>query len=452
MSLSVVSFNVGLYEEHLEEAAFLYEQRQALLVNPEISWAEIGEFEERLEAHIDALIVGGELALQIVRERMKGGGPGELYAALALFCRYRNATLLAEALRTLDFTDKARVRALEEALKQELPAEWTSFCEHALQRRDQKLAPILAAVCGFRRMPLGNQIHALIANAAPEQVSSSLLHALSRLPTDGALQTLWFWLKHPDPQVRSAALLALLRTDPRNVVPHCLGIVSRESWPCIGLGLGGDRSAVGALRQLVDDGAATADHLLALGLLGDTSVVRTLLNALANEPLAAAAARSLHMITGAPLFEEEFIPDPIRKDELLPHELEAWNTRKELPARPDGEPFGTKTTRLSVDPVAWDEWLKQHAASFRNDQRYRKGKPCSPLVLLEELAAERSSPLLRQLAYEELAIRYGCHISFEADMLATWQLRALAEMRGWVESQGTPFTPGRWYLAGRLIE
>ena len=47
MAISAKTFLIELYEEYLEEASFLYEQRLSLLVNPEISWKKIGEFEER---------------------------------------------------------------------------------------------------------------------------------------------------------------------------------------------------------------------------------------------------------------------------------------------------------------------------------------------------------------------------------------------------------------------
>src|SRR6266567_1491787 len=65
MGISTKSFLIELYREYLEEASFLYEQRLGLLHDPEVPWKRIGEFEERFEAHIDGLLVGGELALEV---------------------------------------------------------------------------------------------------------------------------------------------------------------------------------------------------------------------------------------------------------------------------------------------------------------------------------------------------------------------------------------------------
>jgi len=59
MATSPRDFAVRMYDEHLEEASFLYEQRKALLRDPEIPWTRIGDFEERLEAHIDLSLSAG---------------------------------------------------------------------------------------------------------------------------------------------------------------------------------------------------------------------------------------------------------------------------------------------------------------------------------------------------------------------------------------------------------
>jgi hypothetical protein len=47
--------HASLYLKHIEEASFLYEQRLTLLDNPDLFWRDLEEFEDRFEAHIDAL-------------------------------------------------------------------------------------------------------------------------------------------------------------------------------------------------------------------------------------------------------------------------------------------------------------------------------------------------------------------------------------------------------------
>ena len=43
MAISNKEFNIELYQEHLEEASFLYEQRLSLLNDSELSWKEIDD-------------------------------------------------------------------------------------------------------------------------------------------------------------------------------------------------------------------------------------------------------------------------------------------------------------------------------------------------------------------------------------------------------------------------
>jgi len=134
---------LSLYAEHLEDVSFLYDLRNALLADLEVPWARLHAFEERIEAHIDGLMVGGEPALELCRSRLEDGDAGELYAAVCVFCRSKASSLLEEVWRKLDFSEPARVRAVTEALKLELRDEWQKAGEQALLKANDKLVPML---------------------------------------------------------------------------------------------------------------------------------------------------------------------------------------------------------------------------------------------------------------------------------------------------------------------
>ncbi len=70
----------------------------------------------------------------------------------------------------------------------------------------------------------------------------------------------------------------------------------------------------------------------------------------------------------------------------------------------------------------WKAWFAGHAKDFDANSRYRNGKHYSPRALLDHLLDATSTYQMRQLAAEELVIRYGCPVPFEA---------------------------GRWYFAGQ---
>ena len=111
------SYSSELYSVHLEEASFLYEQRLSLLDDPEVTWKDVREFEDRFEAHIEALVVGGEPALEVCRDQSQEGDFGELHAAVRVFCRQNKGNLVADAWQDLDTEDLERTKAICDALK-----------------------------------------------------------------------------------------------------------------------------------------------------------------------------------------------------------------------------------------------------------------------------------------------------------------------------------------------
>ena len=448
MATSSRALRVGLYQEHLEEAAFLYEQRQALLRDPQISWLEIGSFEDRLEAHVDGLVVGEDLALEVCRTRAKEGEPGEFFPIVSVFCRQRRGDLMSELLAEVDFKDPAKIRPVEDGLKHELPQDWSSFCEKALSQHPNGLTRILANVVGYRRLAFGQQLGEVLTRSGPGELSA-VAWALGRLGAASARDGLPGYLRHDNIAIKSAALLALLRLGVREPLPECETIARSETWPLIALGLGGSQSASDVLREVARSAHATPDCLLALALLGDTSALQILYDSLAKPELAEAAAVGLELIAGAQLSEEVFVPEQVVEDELFEKELKAWKEQGQAPKRPNGTPFGTTVKKPVVAKNKWKAWFARHSKDFDSSSRYRNGKRYSPRTLLEQLLDSTSTFRLRQLAAEELAIRYGCPVPFEADMPVAWQLRALRDIATWVESNAGRFAAGQWYFAGQ---
>src|ERR1700685_3553117 len=158
MATSPKAFLIELYEEYLEEASFLYEQRRTLFHNPEITWKKIGDFEERLEGHIDGLVVGDQLAIEVCKRRVAQGDFGELFAATSVFCRQDKRELVLSLLDELDPGDAEKSCALADALKYELTKAWLPDLLLLLARGDPKLAPVLARALGYQRIECGPQL------------------------------------------------------------------------------------------------------------------------------------------------------------------------------------------------------------------------------------------------------------------------------------------------------
>jgi hypothetical protein len=444
LETSLRTSRIEMYREHLEDASFLYEQRNALMSDGKTPWVRLQDFEERLEAQIDALVIGGELALEVCHRQAVDGDAGELYAAVSVFCRNNVPSLLAEVWRSIDFAARDKVRAVTDALKLELPDNWRAACEQALERGDERLVPIISVVCASRRMLVGQLLMTRLASR-PELAQPQTISAIPRTSTAGAAaRVLFAYCSHADARVRACALKSLLYFGDRGVLRGFYLAAQSEDWPHLALGLGADRSAATVLRLCAEAGYASEDTLLAIGLLGDVSAVRVLRTYLSNEDLAQTAAWALYWITGAPLYEGAFVPEPVDELELLDAELVAWKERGELPRRIDGKPFGHVLQRITCDDVQWQDWLQSNAARFDSQFRYRRGQLYSPSVVLQCVLDESTPGYLRQLGYDELVIRFGCPVAFESDWPVGEQRTALQAIARWVSTLQADSDVGGW--------
>lgn len=451
MAISIRQFNIELYEEHLEEASFLYEQRLAYLVDPELTWKDLDDFEERFEAHIDALVVGDDLALEVCKGHCASGDFGELHAALRVFCRRDRSDLVYTVLQNIDVEDEDVVRAVIDALKSECPTDWHDDFVRILLGKCSRLVPVLAAVLGYRRVPVEETLLRVIG-AANESGLPNVIEALGRLGGETARGAIGPYLRSENPAVASAACRALIRLGDYQAIRHGLLVAQAKPWPILSLGVGGNHSAVNVLTEIARSDRVSDDALIALGMLGDLGSVSHLYNCLTNPERALAAAVALQTITGAALYEEVFVPDEIDPDELFDEERARYEQTGEVPTRPDGEPFGANVTQISVNPQTWRQWLEDHKAQFDTKLRYRHGRPLSPAASLACLAAEHTPYRVRALICDELAVRYGARFALEADMPVREQERHLASMAAWVRENQSKFAPGQWYFAGRLME
>lgn len=441
MATSYRAFLVELYEEYLEEASFLYAQRLTLYRNPEVTWKKIGEFEERLEAHIDGLVVGSELALEVAKTRSAEADFGELFAAMCLFCRQDRRDLALAALERLDPADAKKAGAIADALKYEIPNAWIPDFVTLLGSGDPKFAPILARVFGYRRQPCGPQLLDAMRRCAPTALPEIVwsLGRIAHLPAKGPLLD---YLRSEEDPVRSAAAIALARLGEPAVIDYCFDKAASQSWAILPLGLAGGRSALPLLSSLA---LKSADGIVALGLLGDPANIPLFLSLTEQAQFGGAAALALQAMTGAALIETVFVPDEIEEDELFEAEKEQVKQGKPLD-RGDGRPFGVNVTRLSQDPRSWNDWWRAHKDQFVPGVRYRNGAPACPARLIDALTAESTPHPLRQYCSEELAIRYGNDFGIETDMPVPNQYARLSEAATW--SRSGRFAEGAWYFGG----
>jgi len=442
----------SIYEEHLDEASFLYGQRLLLFDDTGITWLDIDDFEQRMEAHIDALALGGDLALEICIPRLASEEPGDLFAVLCVFCRQDRKDLVFQAIEGIDPEDEKRLLAISDAIRYELPDLWGDEFVRRVGEKCPHASLILARAAGYRRLPAGagpELLKTLPGETPP--VTREILAALGRLRFREACPTLLDrYLANEGEPNHTQAVKTLLLLGERQALQKCLQSASSQDGLEALLGISAGRSVVSVFLGKAFQEKPGMDCLLGLGLLGDISAIESLFVCLNKPESAESAALAINLITGADIYEDAFIPDKIDEDELFPEELEKFR-QGQPPARPDGTPYGVNITRLSPKPEDWRQWWANNMSRFKGGTRYRNGKPFTPACLLENIESEKTPYLIRRLAYEELVIRYGMDLPFAANMCVTKQKCAIKDISQWVIANATRFQPGMWYFAGQVI-
>ncbi len=69
-----------VYAQHLEEFQSLWAQRQAGMRSADYTLGDIAQLDQRLAAHFDGLLLGGEAAVPVVAERMAAGEAAAVFA------------------------------------------------------------------------------------------------------------------------------------------------------------------------------------------------------------------------------------------------------------------------------------------------------------------------------------------------------------------------------------
>lgn len=468
--MSLEAFRTDLYLEHFEEVAGLYDSRIENLDDLESSLLDVVELESRMEAHLDALELGGALALNVARESVAPDDPATLYAWVALACHSRRFDLVQEAFERLEAfcsdeqteePDAAAARkAVSDALVHAIPQSFEAPLVSALKSAPPHVSVVVATVVGVRRL----RGSAEVAQAAqrPNADAASMMRALSRVGGD---QTL---LRQPIRGDRSEAALqaalGALRTGDSAALSALRVASQSHGWPYIPLALCNGAGLSRHLRAVVESGRGDEDVLLALGLVGDPSGIEVLRARLEDEAQAEAAAWSLFLLTGfgfvvpePPVVEGSERPDevevPVTEEEYAAARAnpEPDPEEDEEQAALDDEPEPPSGPYIERDPSIWGAWLDAHHATWSPGQRHRLGVVASALTDLEVITDPRVPLRLRTLLADEFVIRYGIDEGYEVDQTARRQIRAVQAARARVQSDALRFKPGAWYFQGQLI-
>jgi len=106
----------SILEEHFEELQMLWELRESALRDPDYLAEDIPELDERIEAHVDGLVLGGENALPILEEGLGGDEPPVPFAAGYVMLRIGQQELADKLMDAFLEAQEGQLDGLRQAL------------------------------------------------------------------------------------------------------------------------------------------------------------------------------------------------------------------------------------------------------------------------------------------------------------------------------------------------
>jgi uncharacterized protein (TIGR02270 family) len=388
-----------IYEQHLEEAAFLWSQWEQALVAPDYVLAEVTQLEERLQAHVDGLVLGGEpVARRLLLPALASDEPELIRMAAFALLPGRTAGSSDTVLERIRSADDAALAALQRALELLEPSHFPPWLQLLPQEENPRLQVLGLEVLGFHQCAPAAVCRALASHESPK-LAAAALRAACRSRVELAPAVLEQALASSSPAVRDAALEAGALKGHRATRAACWAAIQARTLasplPLLLLALGGDERELKQLQALLSDEVLRPDVLWALGFSGCVACADTCLEFMRQGSVARLAGEAFSAITGlrieGPYVAESKGPEP---EEPIP--LEEENLDADL---------GSKLTDTLPLPHAdaISTWWQQARPQMEPQRRYLEGRLLDSHVLLDALT--HSSMRRRHVLALELALR-----------------------------------------------
>ncbi len=420
-----------IIEEHVDEAAFLFEQRRGAFASRLYDLERLAEHDERLLANLDGLMLAGDEGWKasIAGLESKNDGPAFVagYVALASGEAARIETLakamadpkaiegLSAALR---LADGAGVIPALEKLAAGDPLGPRALALEALAARGRKVEP--------------RAVQALLDSGKSAVVLAGLAIAGRASMTSLGPAVARAFL-HPHPWVALGALRAGLRLELPEALPTLRARAAADDGAGAAairlLGLAGEREDVKPLLGAARSAARGRAALLALGRLGAFAAADTLVAATADEKLGSVAGHALSTLLGVDLAAEGLVA-PAKPAPAGAEEAFALDPDEDLP---------------KPDPEKVRAWWSEQSKKLDREPRLRRGQPFT----WEVVVAEARDGVLpdRDQALQEIALRLPAASFVERRDWASRQREAVESLAGSVADAARGAAPGSWTTA-----
>jgi len=388
-----------IYEQHLEEAAFQWTRWEQVLIAPDYVLDELVPMEERLHAHVDGLILGGEpVAKRLLQPALQGDDP-ELVRAAAFTLLLSEAPGGADAvLERVRPAGAPTLAAIQRALELLETARLPAWVQSLLREDSPKLQALGLEVMSLHQGAPAAACQALASHEAPE-VAAVALRAAGRSRVELAPAVVERALASPHVEVRDAAIVAGLMGGHRSAWAACRAAVQSRApgspLPLVLLAISGEERDLEKVQELLPEESLRPAVLWALGFSGRLTGADFCFELMRNKPVAALAAEAFSAITGLRI-EGPYAAEREAPEDQEPVPLEEEDLDADLGPKPE-----EALPQPQVEAIA--QWWQKARPRLESGRRYLEGQPFTAQVLIDALA--HGSLRRRHVLALELALR-----------------------------------------------
>jgi uncharacterized protein (TIGR02270 family) len=372
---------IDILQEHLEEADFLFHQRENALSDRAYDLGDLAELEERLLAHLDGLVLGGKEAWEILAPKLAEGELGEVFAAGFVALESGDAARIDLVQKAFAGAEAAVLDGIRHALRHTVSPKAEEIGRAFLSAEKGAVRAAAIDVLSFRRIPIDAKPLRSALNGKDPLAVAAAVQAAGRLRIAELKSEVETALENDSPEVRREAMGAGLLLKSEKALGRARKSVTSKSEEAgdalILLGLAGHPEDGSLLVQNLGEAKLVRAAVIALGLSGRVAAINPLIRLTADPKLSRLAGEAIRTVTGVDLKEKKLTaPAP-------PQPEAALNDDEEVPDDPDaGLPF--------PDAKKLEGWWKESASRFDKKNRYRSGRPHGREALIEIL---RNGPL-----------------------------------------------------------
>jgi uncharacterized protein (TIGR02270 family) len=386
---------IDILEEHLEEADFLFQQRENALKERVYNLDGLAELEERLLAHLDGLVLAEKDGWKLLEPKLADGELGEIFAAAFVAFDSGDRAQMELVTKTFEQTEGGILDGIRHAWRHISYVEIERIVRPYLAAENATIQAAAVDVLSFRRLPFDRSQLSGLLNHKDLGVVVSAINAVGRLRVRDLKEYVERALDSAAPQVRGEAMRTGLLLGSDRVLTQCRKAVKDRSEMAneamILVGLTGQAQDAPLLVDSLSDLALARNAVVVLGLHGNLGAIDVLLRLTADPKHSRLAGEAVSRITGLNLEQEKLVTDQPAKVSKGP----ANEEEEEFVEDPDED-------LPCPDPEKLEAWWWKNVSRFDKKIRYRNGQPYGPQVLMDIL--QMGSLPERHYATFELAL------------------------------------------------